>query len=43
VTGPWKEPKVEVIERSRDKTPSPPVPAPAPAIPPTVTDLPRSR
>lgn len=39
VTGPWKEPKVEVIERSRDK---PPPPAPAPAIPPTVTDLPRS-
>ncbi len=43
VTGPWKEPKVEVIERSRDKTPSPPEPASAPAIPPTVTDLPRSR
>lgn len=43
VTGPWKEPKVEVIERSRDKTPPAPGPAPAPAIPPTVTDLPRSR
>ena len=27
VTGPWKEPKVEVIERSRDKTPPPPPPA----------------
>ncbi|OBU65059.1 TIGR02099 family protein [Stenotrophomonas maltophilia] len=39
VTGPWKEPKVEVIERSRDR---PPPPMPAPAIPPTVTDLPRS-
>lgn len=39
VTGPWKEPKVEVIERSRDR---PPPPTPAPAIPPTVTDLPRS-
>ncbi len=42
VTGPWKEPKVEVIERSRDKAP-PPAPAPAPAIPPTVTGLPRPR
>ncbi len=42
VTGPWKEPKVEVIERSRDKAP-PPAPAPAPAIPPTVTGLPRAR
>lgn len=45
VTGPWKEPKVEVIERSRDKTPpaSAPAPRPAPAVPPPVTDLPRSR
>lgn len=41
VTGPWKEPKVEVIERSRERTP--PAPVPAPALPPAVTDLPRSR
>lgn len=41
VTGPWKEPKVEVIERSRERTP--PAPAPAPTLPPAVTDLPRSR
>ncbi|HDS0949545.1 TPA: TIGR02099 family protein [Stenotrophomonas maltophilia] len=44
VTGPWKEPKVEVIERSRDRAPAPPrAPAPAPGVPPTVTDLPRPR
>jgi len=44
VTGPWKEPKVEVIERSRDRTPAPPrAPAPAPSVPPTVTDPPRPR
>jgi hypothetical protein len=40
VTGPWKDPKVEVIERSRDK---PRRAAPAGHSPPPVTDLPRSR
>lgn len=41
VTGPWKEPKVEVIERSRERTP--PAPTPPPAVPPTVADPPRLR
>ncbi|WP_313205519.1 AsmA-like C-terminal region-containing protein, partial [Stenotrophomonas sp.] len=44
VSGPWKEPKVEVIERSRERTPAPPpAPAPAPSVPPTLTDPPRPR
>ncbi|WP_312253346.1 YhdP family protein [Stenotrophomonas sp.] len=42
VTGPWKEPKVEVIERNRDRSPAP-APVPVPVPPPTVTDLPRPR
>lgn len=43
VTGPWKEPKVEVIERSRERTPPTPTPVPAPVPPPTVTEPQRPR
>lgn len=46
VTGPWKEPKVEVIERSRERAPVPAPPPrlpPLPAVPPTVTEPPPPR
>ena len=45
VTGPWKEPKVEVIERSRERAPPAPAPAPTPAPlrPPAVTEPLRPR
>jgi len=46
VTGPWKEPKVEVIERSRERAPVPAPPPrlpPLPAVPPTITEPPPPR